>query len=99
MTLRHLVTAMRRDPAFASLTTHRAEELRVVAPTALQPIIAATLADDRLVQQDVIEHRPQRVLGVIALYCEFDRLGNGYTQAAGVVRRFLQHRAAKNGLH
>ena len=49
MTLHHLVTAMRRDPVFASLSTHPAEELRVVAPSALQPLIAASLADDRLV--------------------------------------------------
>lgn len=49
MTLRNLVIAMRRDPAFASLAAHPAEELRVVAPPALQPLVASTLAEDRLV--------------------------------------------------
>lgn len=49
MTLANLVTALRRDPAFASLPTNRAEELRIVAPTALHPLLAATLAQDRLV--------------------------------------------------
>ena len=49
MTLRALLEAMRRDPGFASLSTHPAESLRVVVPPALQPLVAATLADERLV--------------------------------------------------
>ncbi len=49
MTLRNLVSVLRHDPIFASLTTNRAEELRIVAPSTLHPLLAATLAEDRLV--------------------------------------------------
>ena len=34
-------------------------------------------ADDRLVQQHVVEHAAQRVLGVVALRGNFDRLTDG----------------------
>ena len=49
MTLQNLVSVLRHDPVFAALTTNRAEELRIVAPTTMHPLLAATLAEDRLV--------------------------------------------------
>ena len=47
MQLRALLQAMQADPAFAALPSHAAEELRIVAPTAVQPLVAAVLADRR----------------------------------------------------
>ena len=38
---------MEADPAFAAMREHAAEQLRVVAPTAAQPLIAAALAESR----------------------------------------------------
>ena len=57
------------------------------------------LANDRLMQQHVVEHRTQRVLGVVALHGQFDCFGNGDAQAARMVGRFGQHGAAIGGFH
>jgi hypothetical protein len=55
-------------------------------------------ADDGLVQQHVVQHRAQRVLGVVALHGQLHRLADGDAQAAGVVRALGQHAAAILGL-
>lgn len=47
MQLRALLQAMQADPAFAALPAQTAEELRIVAPAAVQPLVAAVLADSR----------------------------------------------------
>ncbi len=47
MQLRALLQIMEADPAFAAMREHAAEQLRVVAPTAAQPLIAAALAESR----------------------------------------------------
>lgn len=47
MQLRNLLQAMRADAAFARIPTHDAESLRIVAPSAVQPLIAAAIADQR----------------------------------------------------
>ena len=47
MQLRALLQAMQADPAFAALPAQTAEELRIVAPAAVQPLVAAVLADTR----------------------------------------------------
>jgi len=45
--LRALLQILQADPAFAALPKHDAEQLRIVAPTALQPLITAAVADGR----------------------------------------------------
>ena len=45
----------------------------------------------------MVEHRAQRVFGVVALHGKLDRFRDGNAQAAGVVRVFGQHRAAVSG--
>ena len=54
-------------------------------------------ADHRLVQQHVVEHRAQRVLGVVALHGQFHGFGDGDAQAAGVVGALREHAAAVLG--
>ena len=54
-------------------------------------------ADEGLVQQHVVEHAAQRVLGVVALRGNFDRLADGDAQAARVVGVLGQHAAAVFG--
>ncbi|MHB0929571.1 MAG: transcription-repair coupling factor, partial [Candidatus Nanopelagicales bacterium] len=50
MALFALLTAMRRDPGFARLAGHPAQNLSIVAPPTLNPLIVAELAQsDRLV--------------------------------------------------
>ena len=43
------------------------------------------LADDRLVQEHVVQHRPQRVLGVVALGRVLDGLRDGDAERSGAV--------------
>ena len=45
------------------------------------------LADDRLVEQDVVEHRAQGVLRVVAGRGVLDRLADGHAERARAVRR------------
>ncbi len=44
MALFPLLTGMRRDPGFARLASHPAQDLRIVAPPTLNPLIVAELA-------------------------------------------------------
>ena len=50
-------------------------------------------ADHRLVDEHVVEHAAERIIGVGVLGGDFDRLGNGDAEAAGRVRRL-----GENGL-
>ena len=45
-------------------------------------LLEGFLADDRLVEHDVVEHRAERVVRVVALSGDFDRLADGDAQAA-----------------
>jgi hypothetical protein len=53
------------------------------------------LADDGLVQQHVVEHRAQRVLGVVVPGRHLHRLADGDAQRAGVVGVLGQDGAAE----
>ena len=55
-------------------------------------------ADDGLVQQHVVQHRAERVLGVLALHRDLDGLGDRDAERSGVVRCALEHTAAVGGL-
>jgi len=54
-------------------------------------LLDAFLADDRLVQADVIQHAAERVFRVRVRNGIFDGLTDGDTEAAGAVRIFSQH--------
>ena len=54
------------------------------------------LADDRLVQQHVVEHAAERVFGVGVLRGDLDRLADGDAQAAGRIRMFGQDAAGRH---
>ena len=56
------------------------------------------LADDRLVQQDVVEHAAERVRGVVAGRGVLDGLRDGDAQAARRIRICLEDRAAGLGV-
>ena len=56
------------------------------------------LADDRLVQEDVVEHAPERVGRVLSPRSVLDRFGDGDAQAPGGVGVSLENRAACLGL-
>ena len=47
MQLRSLLQAMRADSAFARIPQHDAENLRIVAPASVQPLIAAAISEQR----------------------------------------------------
>ena len=47
MQLRSLLQAMRADSAFARIPHHVAEQLRIVAPAAVQPLITAAISEQR----------------------------------------------------
>jgi hypothetical protein len=49
------------------------------------------LADHRLVQQHVVEHRPEGVLRVVALRGDLDGLGDGDAEAARVIGTRVEH--------
>ena len=44
------------------------------------------LPDDGLMQQDVVEHTAEGVLGIVTLGCDFYRLADGNTETARAVR-------------
>ena len=81
---------------------HQAGEVRAAAGAADQHVgvVAGHLelrhrlqADHRLVRQHVVQHRAQRVLGVVVGGGDLDRLGDGDAEAARMVLRLLQDRA------
>ena len=49
-------------------------------------LLEGFLADDGLMEQHVVEHRAQRVVGVVALSGHFDRFADGDAQAARGIR-------------
>ncbi len=49
-------------------------------------LLHAFLADDGLVQEHVVEHAAQRILGVFALYGQFHGLGDRDAEGAGAIR-------------
>ena len=55
--------------------------------------------DDGLVQQHMVEHRTQCIVGILARSGFFHGLGDGHAQRAGIVRVFRQHIAAGLRLH
>ena len=57
-------------------------------------LLERLVPDHRLVQQDVVEHRAQRVLGVVAGRGVLDRLRDRHAQGAGRVRGRGEHRAS-----
>ena len=56
------------------------------------------LADDRLMQQHMIQHRAEGVFGVVVSRGDFDRLGDGDAETAVAVGRGCQHLPAEIGL-
>ena len=57
------------------------------------------LADDGLVQQHVIEHRTERVIGVVSAAGDLHRLGDRDAEAAVAVGRRREHLTAEVGFH
>ena len=53
------------------------------------------LSDHRLVQQHVVQHAAERVLGVVALRGHLDRLRDRDAEAAGMVGTLRENRAAR----
>jgi hypothetical protein len=53
------------------------------------------LADHGLVQQDVVQHRAERVARVVMRGGVLDRLGDGDAEAAGRVGTLFEHRPAR----
>ena len=54
-------------------------------------LLEGFLADDRLVEHDVVEHRAERVVRVVTLDRDFDRLADGDAQAARGIGIGRQH--------
>ena len=79
----------------AAATAGRKDHVRVVAH--LLELLLGFLADDGLVQQHMVQHRTERVIGVGARGRFFHRLGDGNTQAALVFRVVGQDAAAGLG--
>jgi hypothetical protein len=83
-------------PAFAPAALRfldRAPDVRIV--TRHLQLQDGFLAEDGLMQQHMVEHRTERVFGVVALSGQLDRFADHDAQAAGVIGALGQDGAAR----
>jgi len=61
-------------------------------------LLKSLLPDDRLMQQDVVQHATQSIVGRLAGESHLDRLADGHPQATGIVLLVGEHGTARGGL-